>query len=509
MKKNSDLNSQFLKKIIDIGKNLFGEESLKDVLNLSIDSIISSSGAERGLILLFENDDQVIFETARNINKTDIEDPEFEISQTIINKAKMDKKPLIFKNALDDPTLDLSDSILQLKILSVIVVPLFQKKNLFGVVYLDNRKVEGIFNNEIFQFIVEFSNFISLAVYNALERKRLLNRISSLEKELREKYKYESIIGHHPSIIKILKLVSQVADTDAPVIIEGESGTGKELIARAIHYNSKRKKEPFVPINCGALSEHLLESELFGHVKGAFTNAHIDKVGWFTRANTGTIFLDEIGEMSTQLQIKLLRVLQTGEYCPVGTTEIRYCDVRIIAATNKKLRQLVESGNFREDVYFRLNVINIQVPPLRERKSDIALLIHHFLNEFNKMYNKKLHLSHQTELILFNYDFKGNVRELENIIHHAVILAEHKIIDVHHLPEYIYTPDNVLEENQYLTLSKAKRQALDHVEQSTIIHNLKVAGGNVNKAAELTGIDLSYLYKILKKHAINPEQFKK
>ena len=195
--------------------------------------------------------------------------------------------------------------------------------------------------------------------------------LNTLEMELRSNYRFEFIVGHHPSMIKNLKLVSQIADTDATVLIIGESGTGKELIARALHYNCKRQDSPFVTINCGALPESLLESELFGHVKGAFTGAIKDKPGWFESANGGTIFLDEVCEMSPALQVKLLRILQTGDYSPVGSAENRKCSVRFVAATNQDLLAFVHEGKFREDLYFRLNVIDIELPPLRERKSDI------------------------------------------------------------------------------------------------------------------------------------------
>ena len=212
------------------------------------------------------------------------------------------------------------------------------------------------------------------------------NRIVSGEQELRNNYLFGSIIGHHPKIIEILKLISQVAATDATVLILGESGTGKELVARALFENSQKKDKSFIPINCGGLPENLLESELFGHQKGAFTGAQKDKMGWFERADGGTIFFDEVSEMTGHLQVKLLRILQTGEFSRVGSTEISYCNVRIIAATNKDLQILIKEGTFREDLYYRLNVIDINLPPLRKRRTDIPILIQHYLNLFGKKY---------------------------------------------------------------------------------------------------------------------------
>ncbi|MFQ6114992.1 MAG: sigma-54 interaction domain-containing protein, partial [bacterium] len=251
------------------------------------------------------------------------------------------------------------------------------------------------------------------------------DQLGTLETELRSRYRFDFIVGHHPKMVMNLKLVSQIADTDATVLIHGESGTGKELIARALHYNSKRQYNPFVTINCGALPESLLESELFGHVRGSFTGAIKDKPGWFECAHGGTIFLDEVSEMTPALQVKLLRILQTGDYSPVGSTETRKCDVRFVAATNKDLPALVHEGKFREDLYFRLNVIDIEVPPLRERKSDIAFLSEYFMSLYGAKYGKeKVQMAQETEQRLFSYDFPGNVRELENIIQRCVLLAE-------------------------------------------------------------------------------------
>ncbi|NIT72171.1 sigma-54-dependent Fis family transcriptional regulator, partial [candidate division KSB1 bacterium] len=252
--------------------------------------------------------------------------------------------------------------------------------------------------------------------------------MQSLEIRLRNTHRFEAIVGHDPKIVEILKLVSQIANTEATVLIQGESGTGKELIARALHSNGRRKCQPFIPINCGALPENLLESELFGHVRGAFTGAIKNKRGWFACADGGTIFLDEVHEMSPGLQVKLLRVLQTGQYSPVGSTEISTCDMRVIAATTKNLTRMIREDQFRGELYYRLNVIDIKLPPLRDRKCDIALLIQHFLKFFHTKYGKEnLRISRDAESLLLSYTYPGNVRELENIIERAVVLAEGRV----------------------------------------------------------------------------------
>ena len=335
-------------------------------------------------------------------------------------------------------------------------------------------------------------------------------KINTLEQELRNCYHFKTILGHHPKIVEILKLISQVADTDATVLIQGEHGTGKELVAQALHCNSSRKDKPFVPINCGALAENLLESELFGHVKGSFTGAFRDKEGWFERANGGTIFLDEVSEMPPALQVKLLRILQTGDYSRVGSTETSRCHVRIVAASNKELHKLVKEGKFREDVYYRLNIIDLDLPPLRERKSDILLLVLHFLEFFGTKYNKmNLCLSAETNALLQAYNFPGNVRELENIIQRAVILSEGDTILPQHLPASVYRQRSDAARNGKPSSFKlAKQSVMEKFEQEYISECLQAAKGNISHAAKKSEISFRSFYAKMKKYGINPNIFK-
>ena len=496
-------------KLFQIGKQIIAETNIDSVLTVAMDGLIEITDAERGMILLFEKK-QIIFETVRNLNKEDIRNPKFEVSQTIINNVKKDGKGLCFLNALEETKFRNSDSIDRLKILSVICLPLKHEANLFGVIYLDNRTVMGVFEKEAYQLAEEFADFISLAAYNALERKHLLNHVSSLESELRSKFSFDSIIGHDPKMVEILKTVSKIANTDATVLITGESGTGKELIAHALHTHSSRNDKMFTPINCGALPENLLESEIFGHVKGAFTDASKDKQGWFEKADGGTIFLDEVSEMSPNLQVRLLRVLQSGEFSPVGTTELHYCDVRIVAATNQDLQQMVNEGKFREDLFYRLNVIDIELPPLRDRKSDIPLLCNHFLKMYVKENaKKKLTLSQSVEACLFSYDFPGNVRELENIMQRIVILAEGTMIESVHLPLKLQ-PDcqTADQEKNTSPFKKAKQQVVEKFERDYLINCIREADGNVSSAAQRSGIDRKNFYEKMNKYGINPQEYK-
>ena len=311
-------------------------------------------------------------------------------------------------------------------------------------------------------------------------------------------------------MVDLLKLVSQIADTDAIVLIQGESGSGKELIARALHFNSSRRDKLFVPINCGALPENLLESELFGHVRGAFTGAVNEKKGLFERADGGTIFLDEVGEMSPALQVKLLRVLQNGEYSRVGESKIGYSDVRVIAATNKDLQTLVKKNIFREDLYYRLNLFDLVLPPLRERKSDIPLLINHFMDIFKEKYEKdNINISKKVNIVLLAYDYPGNCRELEHIIQHAVLLAEGEYIELNHLPARLFPRGEKLESgNKPSSFKIAKQNVVEKFERDYVCDCLKTSKGNVSKAATVAGINVKNFYQKMNKYEIDSHAFK-
>jgi two-component system response regulator PilR (NtrC family) len=279
---------------------------------------------------------------------------------------------------------------------------------------------------------------MKIRIKKALEKRRLSAENILLKKQLKDRAVFDNIVGKSEKMEKVFELVRKVSDSMSNILIYGDSGTGKELVARAIHFNSRKKDKPFVTINCGALPEGLLESELFGHMKGSFTGAVFNKEGLFEVANGGTIFLDEVGETSPAIQVKLLRVLQDKEFKRVGGTKEIKVDVRIITATNRDLSKAVSEGKFREDLYYRLNVIPITLPPLRERADDIPLLADHFLNKFNKALNKNVKGFSQTTMELFrNYEWRGNVRELENVIERAVALSNSEIITPEYLPDIL------------------------------------------------------------------------
>ena len=319
-------------------------------------------------------------------------------------------------------------------------------------------------------------------------------------KELSERYVSSGLVGHSRQMIELYKEIARVAPYRSTVLIIGESGTGKELVARAIHANSPRVSGGFIAVNCGALTESLLEAELFGHTKGSFTGAVTDKKGLFEEAEGGTIFLDEIGETSAALQVKLLRVLQENEIRRVGSSKAILVDVRVIAATNRDLENEVKAGRFREDLYYRLSVITLKVPALRERQEDIPLLAHHFLRRTCQETAKRVQLSQEALDVLRNYDWSGNVRELENSIEHAVLHSRGQMITVEDLPPRVRTtkPSGEL----HLDKLFSDLPPLEEIEKRYLIHVLEAVGGNRTRAAEVLQIDRRTLYRMAERFGI-------
>jgi len=352
---------------------------------------------------------------------------------------------------------------------------------------------------------------IAALIGTALEHKQLKVENRLLKTQLRDKYRFENIVGHSDEMAAVFDLVEKVADTDSTILITGESGTGKELIARAIHYNSARRDKPLVVVNCAAIPEELLESELFGHVKGAFTGAVATHAGRFDSADNGTIFLDEIGDMTLKLQVKVLRVLQEQRFEPVGSTSTHQVDVRIIAATNQDLEKAVQERRFREDLYYRLNVIPIHVPPLRERRSDIPLLLKHFIDKFSAEGGKEPPNITQEALDgLMSYAWPGNVRELENLIERLIVLKKDDMIGVKDLPPKVAGAESqapgVPAEGGVVEIPEAGisfKKAVDDFESKLIIGALRKTGGNKNKAASLLHLNRTTLVEKIKKKGLS------
>jgi PAS domain S-box-containing protein len=337
-------------------------------------------------------------------------------------------------------------------------------------------------------------------VIGGVETFRDMTIVEELRKQVQEKYTYEDIISRNHIIQGLFNILPQVAESDCTVLIEGQTGTGKELFARAIHNLSRRKEKSFVAVNCSALPETLLESELFGYKAGAFTDARKDKVGRFTLAEGGSLFLDEIGDMSPAVQVKLLRVLQEKTYEPVGAVSSEKADVRIIAASNQDLVELVDQGTFRSDLYFRINVVKLPLPLLKDRSEDIPLLIEHFIHRFNRIYNKNICcLSDEAMAAILSYDFPGNIRELENSVEHCFVLCRGDIIETRHLPPSIKKPATG-EESDISTF-----RTLRQMETLMIERALRRNDGNRTTAARELGINASTLFRKLKSLNIRTE----
>ena len=343
---------------------------------------------------------------------------------------------------------------------------------------------------------------ICLVVKKVVEKRNLVTRNIILESQLKKKYEFENIIGRCEAMVDVFKTIKKVKDSKSMVLIQGETGTGKELVARAVHYNSIRASSLFLPVNCAALTESLLESELFGYVKGSFTGAVKDKRGLFEAAEGGTVFLDEIGDISPGLQQVLLRVLEDGEIQPVGSTERRKVDVRIIAATNRDLEELISQDRFREDLYYRLAVITIQLPALRQRREDIALLAHHFLRKHVNENRKSIRgISREVLTLLENYEWPGNIRELDNTMERATLLESGDEISTESLPLKIreYSPGTNHEEK------RGDQKTLEEVGRAHVIEVLKKTGGNKTSASEILGINRTSLWRMMRRLGIKED----
>jgi Nif-specific regulatory protein len=446
-----------------------------------MDIAVETVAAERGFLVLTA-DDTFDLKVARNISRETIQDLT-QASSSIIRTAIQQNAPILTHNAQTDPRFSDAHSVIFHQIVSVACVPLHYRGNIFGAIYLDGRLDREKFTEENLEFLQAFANQASIAIENARLYGQLKEENRQLQSEVQRLYAFDEIVGKSPKMIEVFKIMTRIMNSDITVLLGGESGTGKELVARALHYNSPRKDRPFVAQFCGNLAESLLESELFGHKRGSFTGAISDKKGLFEYADNGTFFLDEIGEISPQIQMKLLRVLQDGEIRRVGDTEARKVDVRIISATNRDLQEDVRKGTFREDLFYRLNVIQIKMPPLRERHGDLPLLVHHFLKKFSKKRDEKpKRISREAMRELERYHWPGNVRELENCIERAIVLSVSDEIQ----PEDLLIPQSATVEQTRKTLKEVEREA--------VLKVLEEESGNKTRTAEILGVSLRWLH---------------
>ncbi|MCX8056485.1 MAG: sigma 54-interacting transcriptional regulator [Ignavibacteria bacterium] len=490
IKKIKSLSKDQFELLYQISKRLNSLHYEEGLIEETLDLIINVVDAERGLFAKY-NEAKKEFEiiAARNLMKESIQDLT-SFSSGILQKVVESKKPCLYHDVQSDPTISQFDSVQIHKIKSVLGVPIIKNGEVWGVILVDSQLNRKEFTEENLVFLDFFSNLVSLALdkiidYQNLEKENLL-----LRNQLQNIQPIREIIGESNAIKKLFQLIHKVAVTDATVLILGESGTGKELVARSIHNLSHRKDKPYIAQFCGSIPDTLLESELFGYRKGAFTGATSDKKGLFEVANGGTFFLDEIADISPALQAKLLRVLQNKEIIRLGDTKPIKVDVRIIAATNKDLKQLVSENKFREDLFYRLNVFPIEIPPLRERREDIPLLVKHFIKKYS---SKEITIAPDAMKKLQNFYWPGNVRQLENVIQRALILCDSNIL----LPEHI-----VIDEEESLL---DFRGTLEDFEKLLLLKRLKEYNGNRTQTAKSLGVSVRWVQMKLKE--INSSEF--
>lgn len=459
---------------------------LGEVLEIAMQTL----EAERGFILLTSEEHPDGFEVKSSTNFSERQIGELvRISTSVVQEVLREGEPVLVYEALEDERYRETESIVLEQIQSIACVPLRIKNRQIGAIYLDSLSKRSRFTRDHLPFLQAFANQAALAIENAQLYQSLREENRRLRQEVQRVHGFEGIIGQSPRMRDVFETMSRVMDTDATVLIEGESGTGKELVARAIHYNGDRKENPFVALFCGSLADNLLESELFGHKKGAFTGASSDKQGLFEAADGGTIFLDEVGDLTPHLQTSLLRVLQEGEIKRIGETRVRHVDVRVVSATNKNLRDLIDEGEFREDLFYRLNTISVELPPLRHRRSDIPLLAHHFLDKF--AVKKRSHIrgfDPEAMDALQSYSWPGNVRELENTVERAVVLARGERIQKADLR----LPDHVQSDpfEPGITLKESERRL--------VLQTLKDNDDNISGTARVLGVSRRWLHYKLK-----------
>jgi len=482
----AELNSY--KKLFEFSQKLMEKYELPALLDTLLDVVIQVTNADKGFIVLVESGEPVV-KVARNLRRETISDAVSHLSDSILARVMKSRTPLIISDALSDAEFKNSLSVVNLKLTSVLCVPMLERGNTLGIIYVGNDNVAQLFDETHLEVLTIFASQAALLIRNALlvnelqlDNKTLLQRI--------ERMRFGEILGSSPPMQDVFRKVQKVAVTDISVLITGETGTGKELIAREIHNRSVRAKGPFITINCGAIPENLLESELFGHVRGAFTGAVANKAGRFQAANGGTLFLDEIGEMPLALQVKLLRALQERVVTRVGDTHAEPVDIRVLAATNRDLEVEIKAGRFREDLYYRLNVVQIHLPPLRDRGDDIVVLARYMVGRYAPDYGNQVRgLTPQAVAAIKRHHWPGNIRELENRIKKAVVLADKALLG----PEDLnLAPDDL---PPILPLADAK----DRFQREYINEILALNNGNRTKTARDLGVDPRTIFRHLEK----------
>ncbi|MCD6122963.1 MAG: nif-specific transcriptional activator NifA [Spirochaetales bacterium] len=508
--RNNDNSSSEIDLLLKVSRILDSSTDLKQVLTPVLNVIAQELDIKRGsLALLNRETGEITIESAYGLSQAQMERGRYKIGEGITGEVFRSGRPAIIPKISDEPRFldktksrkkDQSD-------LSFLCVPIKLESRVIGAICADKYMT----NSESLASYTHLLSIVASMIAQAVrlrqlvqeERHKIIEENTRLQEELRSRFKPENIIGNSQAIQEVYSLIEQVSKSDATVLVRGESGTGKELVAHAIHYHSARAGKPFVKVSCAALPESIIESELFGHEKGAFTGAVSSRKGRFELADGGTLFLDEIGDLSAALQVKLLRVLQEKEFERVGGIKTIHVNVRVIAATNRDLETLMEEGSFRQDLYYRLNVFPIHIPPLRERKTDILLLADFFIEQYGRKNGKNVRrISTPAIDMLMAYHWPGNVRELENCIERAVLLTKDDVIHGHHLPPTLQTA-----EASGTAFRGRLRAVLGNVEKELILDALKSSRGNQTRAADMLGISERIMGLRIKKYGIDTSRF--
>jgi transcriptional regulator with GAF, ATPase, and Fis domain len=481
-------------RLSEFNRRLMQIRSVPEQLEALLDAVIEATHADKGFVILLR-DGELQVTVARNLEQKTLPAGVRQLSDSILQRVMETQKPLIVSDALHDTMFKSADSVMNLKLSSVMCAPLMGQGQMLGLIYVGNDEVVSLFEESSLDLLTIFAGQASLILQSALLLDEVATDRDRIAGELAEK-RFGDIIGSCPSLLEVFKKVEKVATTDISVLITGETGTGKELIARELHRRSPRAEGPFVVVNCGAIPENLMESELFGHVRGAFTGAVATRQGKFQLASGGTLFLDEIGELPLQLQVKLLRALQERVVMKVGDAKGERVDIRVIAATNRDLEDDIRNGRFREDLYYRLNVVNLHLPPLRERGEDVIVLAKYLLGKYVKEFavNVKGFTPHAVAAMK-RYDWPGNVRQLENRLKKAVVLCDRSLIG----PEDLDLSAEALQ--PVVPLGEAREEFT----RRYILEVLERNGGNRTKTARDLGVDPRTIFRYLEREPDAPE----
>lgn len=481
------------RKLHEFSEQLMSSEGVDQLLERLLDSVLQLTGAARGLVLMIDNSrdepSALDIRASRNVSTQDIATEDGGVSDSIVQQVIETKRPVIVSDALTDTTFSHSESVIALKLSSVMCAPLLSRGEVIGALYVANDEIKSLFERRQLDLLTVFAGQASLLLTNAMLVTALRADNLKLESELGNK-RFGDIIGSCASMLEVFRKLQKVAGTDISVLISGETGTGKELIARELHRRSDRVDGPFVTVNCGAIPENLMESEMFGHVKGAFTGAVASRGGKFQQADGGTLFLDEIGELTPQLQVKLLRALQEKTVTRVGDNRQEKIDLRVVAATNRNLEDMIVDGSFREDLYYRLNVVNLWLPPLRDRGDDVFIIAKALLSKYADELNSPVKgYSPAALTAIRKYPWPGNIRQLENRIKKALVLCDKTLL----APEDMDLGEDAAE--PLLPLERAKEE----FQRKYVLSALERNNGNRTQTARDLGVDPRTIFRYLER----------